>query len=129
MIKGIKIATTNCGIKYKNRDGRAGIKDFRGDIIRLHQDCGFELHSEVVIWKDPVIEMQRTKAHGLLHRQVCKDASFSRQGIPEYLLIFRKWDGEPEKIRAVEHKDGFDYYIGEEPPTIKGDKKLYSIHV
>jgi DNA modification methylase len=116
-------------VKYKNRDGRAGIKDFRGDIIRLHQDYGFELHSEVVIWKDPVIEMQRTKAHGLLHRQVCKDASFSRQGIPEYLLIFRKWDGEPEKIRAVEHKDGFDYYIGEEPPTIKGDKKLYSIHV
>lgn len=116
-------------VKYQNRDGAAGIKDFRGDIIRLHQAEGWELHSEVVIWKDPVIEMQRTKAHGLLHKQVCKDASFSRQGIPEYLLIFRKWDGEPEQIKSVEHLGGFDFYIGNESPTIKDNKRLYSIHV
>jgi len=118
-------------VKYQNRDGRAGIKDFRGDIIRLHQKCGWELHSEVVIWKDPVIEMQRTKAHGLLHKQVCKDASFSRQGIPEYLLIFRKWDGEPELVRPVRHDGGFDYYVGGEAPSVTqaDDPRLYSIHV
>ena len=74
----------------KQKDGFIGIKDFRGDIIRLFQECGFIYHSEVVIWKDPVIAMQRTKAIGLLHKQLVKDSSLSRQGIPDYLVTFRK---------------------------------------
>lgn len=74
----------------KQRDGFIGIKDFRGDIIRAYQDAGFIFHSEVCIWKDPVIAMQRTKALGLLHKQVKKDSAMSRQGIPDYLVTMRK---------------------------------------
>ena len=55
--------------------------------------AGFVYHSRVTIWKDPVVEMQRTKALGLLHKQVKKDSTMSRVGIPDYLMIFRK-DGE-----------------------------------
>lgn len=74
----------------KWKDGFIGVKDFRGDIIRLMQGAGFIYHSEVVIWKDPVTAMQRTKALGLLHKQIRKDSAMSRQGLPDYLVIFRK---------------------------------------
>lgn len=74
----------------KERDGYIGLKDFRGDLIRLFQKCGFIYHSEVTIWKNPVTEMQRTKALGLLHKQIKKDSSKSRMGIPDYMIIMRK---------------------------------------
>lgn len=74
----------------KERDGYIGLKDFRGDIIRMFQKAGFIYHSEAVIWKNPVVAMQRTKALGLLHKTIRKDSSRSRQGIPDYLVTFRK---------------------------------------
>lgn len=80
----------------KERDGYIGIEDFRGDLIRLFQSHGFIYHSEVCIWKDPVIAMQRTKALGLLHKQLKKDSCMSRQGIPDYLVTMRKPGVNPE---------------------------------
>jgi DNA modification methylase len=82
----------------KQRDGFIGIKDFRGDIIRAYEDAGFIYHSEVCIWKDPVVAMQRTKALGLLHKQIKKDSAMSRQGIPDYLVTMRKSGDNPEPI-------------------------------
>lgn len=80
----------------KQRDGYIGITDFRGDIIRAFQKAGFIYQSEAVIWKDPVVAMQRTKALGLLWKQIQKDSSMCRQGIPDYLVTFRK-PGENKK--------------------------------
>lgn len=74
----------------KQNHGYIGIRDFRGDLIRAFEKEGFIYHSEVVIWKDPVIAMQRTKALGLLHKQLKKDSAMSRQGIPDYLVTMRK---------------------------------------
>jgi DNA modification methylase len=82
----------------KIRDGWIGIRDFRGEIIRAFEDAGFIYHSEVCIWKDPVTAMQRTKALGLLHKQIRKDSAMSRQGIPDYLVTFRKPGDNPEPI-------------------------------
>lgn len=73
----------------KERDGYIGLKDFRGDLIRAFQKHGFIYASEVVIWKDPVTSMQRTKALGLLHKTVRTNACMSRQGIPDYLVTVR----------------------------------------
>jgi len=73
----------------KERDGYIGLKDFRGDLIRAFQAHGFIFHSEVVIWKDPVTAMQRTKALGLLHKSVRENAAMCRQGIPDYLVTMR----------------------------------------
>ena len=73
----------------KERDGYIGLKDFRGDLIRAFQARGFIYHSEVVIWKDPVTAMQRTKALGLLHKSVRENAAMCRQGIPDYLVTMR----------------------------------------
>lgn len=82
----------------KGRDGFIGIQDFRGDLIKLFESVGFHYHSEVCIWKDPVVQMQRTKALGLLHKQIKKDSAMSRQGLPEYLVIVRKPGDNPEPI-------------------------------
>lgn len=82
----------------KERDGVIGLSDFRGDLIRLFLECGFVYHSEVCIWKDPVIAMQRTKALGLLYKQLKKDSAMSRQGIPDYLIVMRKPGENPERI-------------------------------
>ena len=74
----------------KTRHGYIGINDFRGKLIEMFQAEGWIFHSEVVIWKDPVTAMQRTKALGLLHKQIKKDSCMSRQGIPDYLVTMRK---------------------------------------
>lgn len=82
----------------KARDGYIGLKDFRGDLIRAFVDAGWIFHSEVAIWKDPVTAMQRTKALGLLHKQIRKDSCMSRQGIADYLVTMRKPGINPERV-------------------------------
>jgi hypothetical protein len=82
----------------KTRDGVIGIRDFRGELIRAFEDVGWIYHSEVCIWKDPVTAMQRTKALGLLHKQLKKDSCMSRQGIPDYLVVMRKPGENPERV-------------------------------
>lgn len=74
----------------KGKEGYIGLRDFSGLILQSFINAGFIYHSRVTIWKDPVVEMQRTKALGLLHKQVKKDSSMSRVGIPDYLMVFRK---------------------------------------
>ena len=90
-------------------NGYIGIRDFRGDVIRCFQSHGFVYHSEVCIWKDPVTAMQRTKALGLLHKQVTKDSCRSRQGIPDYVCTFRK-----PGVNANPVDGGFEYFSGDE---------------
>lgn len=82
----------------KERDGYIGIIDFRGDVIRYMQKLGFIYHSEVCIWKDPVTAMQRTKALGLLHKQLKKDSCMSRMGLPDYVVTFRKPGENAERV-------------------------------
>lgn len=91
-----------------SHQGYIGIRDFRGDIIRRFVESGFYYHSEVCIWKDPVVAMQRTKALGLLHKQIKKDSTMSRQGIPDYICTFRK-PGKNENPVAGE----FKYFAGD----------------
>lgn len=80
----------------KSTDGFIGLKDFPGILIKLFQEQGFIYHSRVTIWKDPVVAMQRTKALGLLHKQIKKDSTMCRQGIADYIITMRK-PGENEK--------------------------------
>ena len=98
----------------KFHHGYIGIRDFRGEIIKAFQDEGFIYHSEVCIWKDPVVAMQRTKALGLLHKTIKKDSTMSRQGLPDYVVVFRKpgkndlpVEGEFTHFAGEEKLDGF----------------------
>jgi len=90
----------------KTRDGVIGLNDFRGDLIRAFEKVGFIFHSEVVIWKDPVTAMQRTKALGLLHKSVRENSAMCRQGIPDYLVTMRT----PGESSRVTH-DRADYPV------------------
>lgn len=82
----------------KTRDGFIGIRDFRGEVIRAHQDAGFYFHSEVMIRKDPVSAMQRSKNIGLLHKQVVKDSALSRMALADYIVVMRKPGDNAEPI-------------------------------
>jgi len=89
----------------KGRQGYIGLRDFRGDLIRSFQDEGFIYHSEVAIWKDPVVAMQRTKALGLLHKTIRENSTMSRMGLPDYVVTMRK-DGDV--VDRVTHSDESD---------------------
>jgi superfamily II DNA or RNA helicase len=108
----------------KERDGFIGVKDFRGDMLRIFQAAGFVFHSEVCIWKDPVTAMQRTKAIGLLHKQVRKDSALSRQGIPDYLVTVRKLGDNPQPCAGP-----FTEFAGENGPRKTGDEIKDSINI
>jgi len=102
------------------RDGYIGIKDLRGDLIRLFQDAGFIFHSEVVIWKDPLVQAVRTKTLTLAHKQISKDASRCSQGFADYVITMRKTGTNPEPVSKGR---GFENYIGDgdEPNCAKTD--------
>jgi DNA modification methylase/superfamily II DNA or RNA helicase len=91
-------------------DGVMGLHDFRGDIIRLFQDENFIFHSEICIWKDPLVQAVRTKVLSLAHKQVCKDSSRCGTGIPDYIVVMRK---PGDNQIPIERKQGFTEYIGE----------------
>jgi DNA modification methylase len=115
----------------KAHHGYIGIRDFRGELIRAFEAEGWIYHSEVCIWKDPVVAQQRTKALGLLHKQLVKDSCMSRQGIPDYLVTMRKPGVNPEPVSGC-----FKVYYGnwEEPDREKyttdyDNRNWYSIEV
>ncbi len=111
------------------RDGFIGIRDFRGDLIRAFQKHAFIYHSEVVIWKDPLIAATRTHAIGLAHKQIIADSALCRQGIPDYLVTMRKPGKNPEPVKhggywtAGDYRaNGFQRYIGEPEDEPKGER-------
>ena len=110
--------------RSKSRDGVIGVWDFRGAMVRAFEQEGFVFHSEVCIWKDPVTAMQRTKALGLLHKQIVKDSAMSRQGVPDYLVTMRKRGDNPEPI-AGRLKD----FKGDDAPRVTGDETRDSINI
>lgn len=101
----------------KEKHGVIGLMDFPGDLIRLFKKVGWIYHSRVVIWKDPLIEATRTKSLGLMHKQLCKDSSMSRQGGADYVITVRKPGVNSEVIK---HDRGFERYVGEDDaPDLK----------
>lgn len=100
VLKPGRLACVHCSDlpARKSKDGFIGLHDFGGDLIRAHQQAGWVYHARCTIWKDPVIEMQRTKALGLLYKQLKKDSSRSRVGMPDYMLFFRKDQDNPDPI-------------------------------
>ena len=100
-----RLAAVHCKdlVFYATQRGTAGLRDFPGMLIRSHEAAGWNFHSRVTIWRCPVREMTKTKAQGLLYKQLRKDSSFSRQGLAEYLLLFRKWAAEGDEVKPIVH--------------------------
>jgi hypothetical protein len=104
----------------KIRHGHIGMRDFRGEIVRAYEDAGWIFHSEVCIWKDPVVAQQRTKSIRLLHKQIVKDSAMSGQGLADYILVFRKPGENPEPVSGC-----FDQYVGD---GVEPDRSKYTHH-
>lgn len=94
----------------KEKDGFIGLRDFPAEMRELFQKFGFIYHSKVLIWKDPLLAAVRTKALGLLHKQLMKDSCMCRQGIADYMVIMR---APGVNIEPVSHPMGFTEWIGE----------------
>lgn len=92
----------------KTREGFIGMRDFRGDVVRAYQTAGWIMHSEVCIWKDPVVAQQRTKSIRLLHKQLTKDSTISGQGLADYIVTFRKPGDNETAVAGM-----FDRYVGD----------------
>lgn len=92
----------------KIRHGNIGMRDFRGEVVRAYEDAGWIFHSEVCIWKDPVVAQQRTKSIRLLHKQIVKDSTISGQGLADYIVSFRKPGNNPDPVAGM-----FDEFIGD----------------
>jgi DNA modification methylase len=97
---------------YYHRDGYAGLKDFPGEIIKAHEECGWKFHSRVTIWKCPVTERERTNNNGLLHKTVLRDRSQLRQGMADYLIIMRKVGDDLMSDVPVAPGEGLIDYVG-----------------
>lgn len=111
---GREVAFHCCNMPaMKERDGYIGLKPFRDDLTRVFLNAGFIFHSEHCIWKDPLIEATRTKSLGLMHKQLMKDSTRCRAGIPDYLVVMRKPGENPE---PVAHENGLTEFIGENAP-------------
>jgi len=93
----------------KQNSGFVGLKDFPGRIVRLFQKEKFIYHSRHCIWKDPLLDAMRTRAIGLAHKQIVKDSSICRPGIPDTILAFRKKGDNPKLIK---NENGLTTYHG-----------------
>lgn len=100
VVKPGRLVAVHCQdiTRMKCMEGDIGIKNLSGRIVDAHEAVGWIYHSRVTIWKDPVVEQQRTKALGLLYKQLRKDSAMSRVGIPDYLLLFRKPGKNPSPV-------------------------------
>lgn len=90
--------------RTKQKHGVIGLYDFPSDVRAAHEAAGWTYHSKITVWKNPVVEMQRTKALGLLYKQIQTDATRCRQGLPDYILIFRKTPESEDDTRRVAQK-------------------------
>jgi len=87
-----------------------GLIDFPGDIIRLHEECGFQFAGRRAIWKEPLGVRLRTMAKGLAHQQIVEDSTLCDVASADYLLTFRK---KGENKIPVTHPTGLHSYAGE----------------
>ena len=116
---------------YFNRDGAAGLVDFPGKIVAAHERTGWTFHSRVTIWKCPVTERERTNNHGLLHKTVCKDSSGIRQGMADFVLVFRKVGENLLSDKPIARPKGFTRYVGDpsqDPRTTDYHPSKYARH-
>lgn len=92
-------------VYYQNasEDGSAGLRPFSDMCTRVHLEEGWTFHCRITIFRDPVLERAKTNAHGLLWKTFTNDATFCRVGMPEYLLVFRKWAKPGEDVSPVTH--------------------------
>lgn len=111
----------------KERDGVIGLKDFPSILRQIFQDEGFIYHSKVTIWKNPVTEMQRTKALGLLHKQIRKDSTMCRQGIPDYIVTMRKPGDNPERVSHTPENFSVDVWQKYASPVWMDIKQSFTL--
>ncbi len=87
-------------LRYKNQHGYMGRRDFRGAVINIFENAGFEWKGEVAIPKNPQIIAQRLNLHCLMFITGKKNARQLAPAQNDYVLIFQK-PGESVPVPAI----------------------------
>jgi DNA modification methylase len=105
-----RCSSVHCMDTPSGNSGKDSLTDFPGDIIRLHEKCGFDFIGRHFIWKEPLTVRNRTMQKNLAHATIVKDSIYCGVASADQLLMFRK-QGENEI--PVSHNAGLDEYSGE----------------
>lgn len=108
-----RLSAVHCTDVVSSNTGIDHYIDFPGDIIRLHQECGFRFVARHTIWKEPLAVRNRTMAKNLAHKTVVDDSAYAGVAAADYLLVFRKRGTNPIPIA---HPTGLHEYAGESLP-------------
>lgn len=107
-----RISAVHCCDIPSGNSGKDSLKDFPGDIIRLHEKLGFSFIGRHSIWKEPLTVRNRTMQHNLSHKTIIDDGVYGGVASMDQLLLFRRDDGLNEI--PVRHPNGLLYYAGEQ---------------
>ena len=128
----------------KSRDGYIGIRRFSATIGDMFEELDMFLHSEFTVWKDPLLAAVRTKTIGLAHKQLMKDSTIIRAGLPDRILCFKTKEQNEVPVQKellssyVPMHDldtfpgsvsGFKEYYGYDPQSKYSREEQYSHHV
>jgi len=105
-----RMTGVHCADVPSGNSGCDHLRDFPGDIIRLHEQCGFHYTGRYHVWKEPLGVRNRTMAKNLAHKTIVDDSSKCSVASADYLLMFRR---EGENIVPITHPTGLDSYAGE----------------
>lgn len=114
--------------RYQSAHGASGLYDFPGALTRAFESQGWQFHSRVTIWKNPQIESTRTNNYGLLYSSFTNRAEVTRQGMADYVLVFRKWTDDMEVGQVKQLRTPGDY-IGQNPPPRQENDRDYAIQL
>lgn len=104
-----RVTAVHCMDVPSGNTGNDHLRDFSGDIIRLHEREGWLFQARYSVWKDPFQVYIRTLAKTLRHRTLTEDSSRCSCAGADYMLVFRKKGDNPEPIS---HPIGLTRYIG-----------------
>lgn len=112
----------------KIKHGYIGLIDFRGDLIRLYEKCGWIYYGEVVIWKNPQVQSIRSHSIMLTFNQFNKDSSKSAPAIPDYILLFKKAGENKVPIEPLKNGLTNDKWIEYASPIWMDVRQTYTLN-
>ncbi len=104
-----RMSAVHCMDIPSGNSGLDHLKDFPGDIIRLHEREGWAYVARYHVWKEPLTVRNRTMTKSLSHKMLTVDSTRCSIANADYLLIFRR---SGQNSLPVVHPNGLTEYAG-----------------
>lgn len=104
-----RMTAVHCADIPSGNSGCDHLRDFPGDIIRLHEKLGWYYAGRYHVWKEPLGVRNRTMAKNLAHQSIVEDSSRCSVASADYLLLFRR---NGDNLEPIVHSNGLIEYSG-----------------